>query len=125
VHPIILQGLLSSKNFLTSPIFLGTVGILVIAGLFKIFIKAGKPGWPAFIPIYNIIVLLQVIGRPLWWVIATFIPFINIVVGIIIGIDLAKSFGKGPVFGIGITFLSPIFLPILGFSDAQYLGKAS
>ena len=96
--------------------------VLVIAGVWKMFVKAGEPGWAAIIPIYNYIVMLKIIGRPIWWIILFFIPFVNIVVYIICAIDLAKAYGKGTGFGIGIIFLSFIFLPILGFGDAQYQG---
>jgi hypothetical protein len=96
------------------------IAIVVIAGVWKMFVKAGKPGWGAIIPIYNIILILEITGRPLWWLILCLIPLVNIVVWIIVAIDLAKAFGKGTGFGIGIAFLGCIFLPILGFGDAQY-----
>jgi hypothetical protein len=100
------------------------IAVLVIAGWWKVFAKAGQPGWAAIVPIYNIIVLLRVVGRPLWWIVLLLIPFVNFVILIIVSIDLAKSFGKGTGFGLGLAFLSPIFFPILGFGDAQYVGPA-
>ena len=99
------------------------VGILVIAGMWKVFTKAGKPGWAAIIPIYNVIVLLQIAGKPLWWIVLLFIPIVNIVVAAMVMIGVAKAFGKGTGFALGLLFLSPIFIPILGFSDAQYIGS--
>jgi Family of unknown function (DUF5684) len=96
--------------------------VFVIAGLWKTFTKAGEPGWAAIIPIYNYIVWLKIIGRPIWWIVLLFIPFVNFVVLIIMAIDLAKAFGKGTGFGLGLVFLSFIFIPILGFGDAQYQG---
>jgi hypothetical protein len=101
------------------------VGILVIAGLWKVFTKAGQPGWAAIVPIYNAIVLLRIAGRPWWWLLLMFIPFVNFAILIIVWIGIAKSFGKGTGFGIGLTFLSPIFVPLLGFSDARYVGPAA
>ena len=98
------------------------VGVLVIAGMWKIFTKAGKPGWAAIIPIYNVIVLLQIAGKPLWWMMLLFIPIVNIVIAVMVMISVAKAFGKGTGFALGLLFLSPIFIPILGFSDAQYTG---
>jgi len=98
------------------------IGILVIAGMWKIFTKAGKPGWAAIIPIYNVVVLLQIAGKPLWWIVLLFIPIVNIVTAAMVMIAVAKAFGKGTGFALGLLFLSPIFIPILGFSDAQYLG---
>ena len=94
--------------------------VLLIASLWMTFAKAGKPGWGAIIPIYNIILLLQIAGRPIWWIILMFIPLVNLVVGIIVSIDVAKNFGKGPGFGIGLALLGFIFYPILGFGSAQY-----
>jgi hypothetical protein len=105
-------------------IYLGII-VLIIAGLWKIFAKAGKPGWTSIVPIYNFIVLLEIVGRPTWWVILAFIPIVNVVIIIMVYIDLAKSFGKGVGFGLGLTFLSPIFVCILGFGSAQYKGPAA
>jgi hypothetical protein len=99
------------------------VAIVVIAGMWKVFTKAGKPGWAAIIPIYNTIVLLQIAGKPLWWFLLLFIPVVNIVIAVLVMIGVAKAFGKGTGFALGLLFLSPIFIPILGFSDAQYIGS--
>lgn len=96
--------------------------VLIIASMWKVFVKAGKPGWAAIIPIYNIIVLLEIVGRPLWWLILLIIPFVNIIAFIVVAIDTAKSFGKGVGFAIGLLLLPFIFYPILGFGDAKYVG---
>jgi Family of unknown function (DUF5684) len=98
------------------------IGILVIAGLWKVFTKAGKPGWAAIIPIYNLIVLLQIAGKPLWWIVLFCIPIVNFVVAIMVFINVAKAFGKGTGFAIGMLLLGPIFIPMLGFGSAQYIG---
>ncbi len=97
---------------------------LVIAGGWKAFVKAGQPGWAFIVPIYNIYIMLQMVGRPIWWLILMFIPFVNLVILIIVMIDVAKAYGKGAGFGLGLAFLGFIFWPILGFGDAQYQGKA-
>jgi hypothetical protein len=94
--------------------------ILAIAGLWQTFVKAGKPGWAAIIPIYNVIVMLQIAGRPIWWILLLLIPLVNLVIAIIVSIDIAKNFGKGAGFGVGLALLGFIFYPILGFGDAQY-----
>ena len=94
--------------------------VLAIAGLWATFAKAGKPGWAAIIPIYNALVLLQVAGRPWWWILLLLVPIVNIVIGVIVSIDVAKNFGKGTAFGLGLAFLGFIFYPILGFGDARY-----
>jgi hypothetical protein len=97
----------------------------VIVAMWKVFTKAGRPGWAAIIPIYNMYVWCKIVGRPGWWVILMLIPLVNIIVGIIVCIDMAKSFGKGVGFGIGIALLGIIFLPILGFGSAQYQGLSA
>ncbi len=96
--------------------------VLAIAGLWKTFSKAGKPGWGALIPIYNVILMLQIAGRPIWWIILWLIPIVNIVITFIVFFDIAKNFGKGAGFGVGLVFLGFIFFPILGFGDAEYVG---
>lgn len=98
------------------------VMVLIIASMWKIFSKAGKPGWAAIIPIYNVIVLLEVAGKPVWWFLLMFIPFVNIVIAIIVSIELAKNFGKSAGYGIGLAFLGIIFYPMLAFGSAQYVG---
>ena len=94
--------------------------VVVIAGLWQTFSKAGKPGWGAIIPIYNVVLLLEIAGRPIWWIILFLIPFVNFVVAIVVAIDVAKNFGKGVGFGLGLAFLGFIFYPILGFGSARY-----
>jgi Family of unknown function (DUF5684) len=96
------------------------LAVLAVAGWWKVFVKAGKPGWAAIVPIYNVVVLLEIVGKPLWWIILFLIPLANIVVFIIVGIELAKRFGRSAAFGVGLAFLGFIFFPILGFGDAQY-----
>src|SRR5437660_3124017 len=96
--------------------------ILLIAAMWKVFSKAGQPGWAAIIPIVNLYFLCKVAGRPGWWLILMLIPFVNLIIFIILDIDIAKRFGKGVGFGIGLVLLPFIFFPILGFGSAQYQG---
>ena len=96
------------------------VAILMIAAMWKVFEKAGEPGWAAIIPIYNTIVLLKIAGRPIWWILLLLIPLVNFIIWIMVSIDVAKRFGKGTGFGIGLALLGFIFYPILGFGDARY-----
>jgi hypothetical protein len=96
--------------------------IIQIAAMWTVFTKAGKPGWAAIIPIYNLIVILQIAGRPIWWFLLYLIPLVNIIIAIIVMIDFAKGFGKGTGFGLGLAFLGFIFFPILAWGDAQYQG---
>jgi hypothetical protein len=96
--------------------------VVIIAALWKVFTKAGQPGWASIVPIYNAVVLLKIVGRPLWWLILFLIPVVSLVMAFIVYIDLAKSFGKGAGFGVGMVLLGFIFIPILGFGDARYNG---
>jgi hypothetical protein len=96
------------------------IGLLITVCQWMIFSKAGKPGWAAIIPIYNFIVLLQVVGKPWWWLILMIIPFVNFIIIIIILNELSKSFGKGVGFTLGLLFLPIIFFPILAFGSAPY-----
>jgi hypothetical protein len=96
--------------------------VVMIVAMWRVFEKAGQPGWGCLIPFYNIYLLLQIAGRPGWWLILFCIPLVNLVVGIIVYIDIAASFGKDVLFGIGLLFLGFIFFPILAFGDAEYIG---
>ena len=100
--------------------------VIYIISMWKIFEKAGQPGWAAIVPVYNIIVQLNVQGRPTWWIVWYLVPFVNYVSGlvmfIIAGLDLAKRFGKSGGFAAGLILLNPIFLLILAFGSARYQG---
>ena len=99
--------------------------VLIIAGAWKMFAKAGQPGWAAIIPILNIYIVCKIVGRPGWWVILMFIPIVSIIFAIILMIDLSKSFGRGIGTAIGLILLGAIFIPILGFGSAEYQGPAA
>lgn len=100
------------------------IAAAMIAGLWKLFVKAGQPGWAAIVPIYNTYVMTQIVGRPILWFILTFIPCVNFVAMVLIMIDLAKSFGKSTGYAIGMILLPFVFIPMLGFGDAQYSGPS-
>lgn len=94
--------------------------LLVIITNWKIFTKAGKPGWAAIVPFYNIIVLLQIIGRPGWWILLFFVPIANLVVSVLMALDLAKVFNKSALFGIMLLWFIPVGYLILAFGSAKY-----
>jgi uncharacterized protein DUF5684 len=96
--------------------------ILMIAAMWKVFVKAGQPGWASIVPIYNIICLLNITGKPTWWIVLFLLPVANIIAAILVVVALAKSFGKSTGFAMGLLFLGFIFFPILGFGDARYIG---
>lgn len=100
----------------------GAICILMIASMWKVFAKAGKPGWAAIVPIYNMMVLAEIGGKPNWWGLLCLIPLANIIVFIILYIEVAKAFGKGAGFGICMLLFAPICWPILAFGSAQYVG---
>ena len=105
------------------------IGIVFITAFYlyvywRVFEKAGKPGWAALIPIYNTLILLEIVGKPWWWLLLFFIPGVNLVFIIWTYNLLSKSFGKGTAFTVGLLLLSPIFFPILAFSNAEYHGPA-
>ncbi len=93
---------------------------VILAGCWKMFVKAGQPGWGILIPIYNAYLMIKVAGRPGWWLILMFIPLVNIIVGIVVTVDIARNFGKGIGFVLGMVFFGFIFYPILGFGSAEY-----
>lgn len=134
IHPLSLLAQVeysyssSSQGQPPSPVAM-IIGLLIalflIVAMWKVFTKAGQPGWASIIPIYNLYVWCKIVGRPGWWIILLLIPFVNFIIGIILSIDLAKSFGKGVGFGIGLALLGVIFWPILGFGSAQYQGPSA
>ena len=100
--------------------------LLIVAG-WRLFAKAGQPGWAVLIPFYNLYVYTQVLRRPKWWILLYFIgvvpfggPWAMLFVSIIDALRLAKVFSKPTVFGVGVLFLGFIFIPILAFGEAQY-----
>lgn len=96
--------------------------VLMIASIWKVFTKAGKPGWASIVPFYNLYVLLQITGKPGWWLILFLIPLVNIIMLFIVTFALAGCFGKGGGYALGMIFLPFIFYPMLAFGDAQYNG---
>jgi len=125
---IVQQELLDTLSSVYSLLF-SCIGLLIfiayIVGLWQVFAKAGEEGWKAIIPIYNVWVLLEIVGRPGWWLILIFIPVVNFIVWIMVNVDLARSFDRGLGFAFGLMFFPYIFVPLLGFSDMQYYGPAA
>lgn len=98
--------------------------VVMIAAQWKIYEKAGFPGWSAIVPIYNIYILTKIIGKPAWWIALLLIPGVNIVFLIWMVNLLSKSFGKTEGFTVGLIFLGIVFYPILAFGDSKYQGPA-
>ena len=116
-------------------IFIIIVGLVIVIAHWKIFTKAGKPGWAALIPIYNSIVMCQVAGVSPWWILIvfgcsllSFIPILGSLISlaasiyflIILNVSLARAFGKEDSFAVGLILLPIVFEPILGFGKDEY-----
>ncbi|WP_439631686.1 DUF5684 domain-containing protein [Gemmata sp.] len=100
--------------------------VAILAGMWKVFEKAGQPGWAAIVPFYNVYILtIEIAKKEILWFILWFIPLVNIVAAVIVSIDVAKKFGKSELYGVGLAFLGFVFYPMLGFGDAQYEGNRS
>lgn len=122
---ILTQGALASM-VASYFIVIITIVILTIIAMWKIFTKAGKPGWASIVPIYNAVVLFQIVGLNPWLLLLCIIPVINsiamLVLSIMMNIRLAKAFGKSTGFAVGLIFLNTVFTLILGFGDSKYVG---
>ena len=106
------------------PIYIVSVIVMIVAQ-WKLFSKAGKPGWASLVPIYNTVVMLEIVGRPTWWILLLLFPCTAPIILVIMAVDLAKSFGKGGGFAVGLILLGIVFFPILAFGSAQYQGPSA
>ena len=106
-------------------IFYLAIIVLMIASMWKVFEKAGKPGWAAIIPIYNIYIMIEIVGKPTIWLLWCLIPCVNIVFSIWLYNLMSKSFGKEEGFTVGMILLPFVFWPILGFGSAKYIGPSA
>ena len=96
------------------------IAVLMVVSLWKVFAKAGEPGWAAIVPLYNTIVLLKIAGKPIWWIVLLIIPIVNLILLFIVAVSIAQRFGKGTGFGVGLALLPFVFYPMLAFGDTQY-----
>lgn len=114
------------------------IGILVLLAIFVIFAlaivamwrlyeKAGKPGWASIVPFYNIFVMLEIVGRPTWWfAVILLVPIVQTVFSVIVAIDFAKSYGKGLWYGLGSLFFPFIIYPVMAWDkNVRYIGPAA
>lgn len=103
-------------------IFCLAIMVVTLVGMWKVYAKAGKPGWGAIIPFYNMYCLFDMAFGNGWLFLLSFVPCVNVIFGIMLNFKLAKAFGKGVGFGFGLLFFNVIFMLILGFGDAEYIG---
>jgi hypothetical protein len=94
--------------------------VITILIFWKVFAKAGEPGWQGIIPIFNLFILMKIAGKPMWWALLLFVPLVGIVIAIFYNMALAERFGKSQLFGLGLCFIPTVFFGILAFGDAQY-----
>jgi len=106
------------RAYLAGPLLLAAV--LLFAGCWKVFEKAGEPGWYALVPFLNVMVFAQIAGKPPWWFVLYLAPLVQLIALAYVGFGLARRFGRSDLFGLGVAFLPFVFLPILGFGDAAY-----
>jgi hypothetical protein len=102
--------------------FLGFTIILVFLGwlcYWPVFERANQPGWAAFVPIYNMVVLCRIANKSRWWVLPACIPYLGIFLQIPLLIAVARSFGRGRAFGVGMALLPFVFVPILAFREPE------
>lgn len=99
--------------------------VLMIASIWKVFEKAGKPGWAAIIPIYNTYIMIEIVGKPSIWLLWCLLPCVNIVFAIWLINLMSKSYGKEEGFTVGMILLPWIFWPILGFGNSRYIGPSA
>jgi len=97
---------------------------IVVAGMWATFKKAGEPGWAAIVPIYNTYLLVKIGDNAWWWLLLLFVPVINVLALAKISVDVAGTFDKGILFGLGLAILPFVCYPILGFGDSQHRGTA-
>lgn len=98
------------------------IAVVEIIAMWKLYVKAGKPGWAAIIPIYNVLVMIEIAKKPWWYLLLMLIPIVNFVIAIMITLDFVKAYGKDTVWGILAIFFAPIIYPILAFGDSKYVG---
>lgn len=101
------------------------ISVISVISMWVLFQKAGKPGWASLIPIYNVIVMIEIVGKPMIWILWLLFPCTSVFFSIWLLNLFVKSFGKSEAFTVGILFLSPIFMPILAFGNNPYLGPSA
>lgn len=101
------------------------ISVVQIVALWKLFTKAGKPGWAAIVPFYNVIVMCEIAGRPAWWLAMMFVPIANIVFSIMLTLDFVKSYGKDTTFAVLTILFGFVMLPVMAFDkNTRYVGPA-
>jgi hypothetical protein len=99
---------------------------LTVVGAWLTLVKAGKRGWLVLVPVVNLAMLIKVARRPIAkWVVLLLLPGVNVIAIAPLSVALARRFGYGPAFGIGLAYAPFVFYPILGFGPSQAIGAKS
>jgi hypothetical protein len=109
----------NSGDFFSSLLVL-VVAVFMLVCVWKVFVKAGKPGWASLIPFFNVYVLLKIAGKPGWWILLFLIPLVNIIFMFIMMLGVSERFGKGVGYAVGLTLLPVVFYPLLAFGNVTY-----
>src|ERR1700753_3994349 len=118
-----LAGVMAIISAMLIPLII--IWVIMVVAQWKIYEKAGKPGWAAIVPIYNVIILLEIVGKPVWWILLFLIPCVNIVFLVWTTNLLSKSFGQSEGFTVGLLLLGVVFYPVLAFGNYRYLGPSA
>ena len=104
------------------PLMLLVACILILIGQWVVFQKAGRAGWECLIPFYNMYVLMEISGKPGWWMFLLLVPLLSVVILLLSLLSLASKFGRSALFGLGLLFFPMIFFPLLAFGGSKYEG---
>jgi len=122
--PAVGGGLLAMGG--TMVLVMLAIGVVFLVAAWKMYVKAGQPGWAVLIPFYNFYIWLKIAGRPGWWLVLLLIPLVNLAIMVILAVDVAKAFGKSAMFGVVLLFLlGGIGCLVLGFGNAHYVKPAT
>jgi hypothetical protein len=116
---------LQSGGFPIELLVLAAISLISLAGVWMTFTKANQPGWAALIPFFNIYIMLKIGGNEWWWLLVLFVPIVQLYAIYKIMSGVARAFGQGIGFALGLWFLGFIFFPLLGFGNYTYQGKPS
>lgn len=97
--------------------------VLTVIAWWRIFSKAGEPGWKSLIPFYNLFILVRIADQNGWKALLFLVPVVGEVYAVLLQFRLAQAFGKGLGFGFGLLFLNTVFLYLLAFGDARYVRR--
>lgn len=102
------------------------IAVFMVVSLWRLFAKAGKPGWASIVPFYNYIVMLEIAGKPIWWFAMFFVPFADIVFAIMTLFAFVKAYGRSDGFAVLSIFFPFVTYPMMAFSaSTQYVGVAT